>query len=255
MKKRNIIIIIIIILLLLLSVVYISNLKNDKNKISNNTYNNTTNIKLNKTTDKNNSKNTTIKEDLKYYPSKGSAENKNNKKVDDVSDEALMAKKIVEKNVLDKNEIAGYPVYKDMGCWLVPIFDKNTGKFTGSVFAHPKGEGYVLGPDTHSEYKKLIHGKTSKKSDSNKHVKKDKSNSNKKNKSASNKKDKSSSNVSNNKQKETDVIGQKIDIIGKSNPDISINLDHINDNSGDRCFDEYNIFYLADETSISDSDN
>ena len=201
MKKKNIILIVIVILLLLFSLVYFFNLEsnNVRHEVNNSFYNNTTNIKINNAADENKSENIAIGEDTDNYNSQNYGDDNH------YSDDALMAKKIVEKYVLDKNEFAGYSVYKEHGCWLVPIYDKNTGKFIGSVFAHPKGEGYILGPDTHSEYKKMIKSKTIHKSDSDKHVKKDKSN--------SNKKAKSNSKVSN-KNNDTNVSNQRIDIEG-----------------------------------------
>ena len=94
-----------------------------------------------------------------------------NKKIEDVfnnsSDEALEAKRGVEKYVLDKNEIAGYPIYKDsrLDSWLVPIFDKKTKKFKGSVYIYNGGEAFVLGPQSYLEYKNIVNGGKSHKSD------------------------------------------------------------------------------------------
>ena len=89
----------------------------------------------------------------------------------------MEAKLGVEKYVLDSNEIAGYPIYKHprLDSWLVPIFDKKTKKFKVSVYIYKGGEAFVLGPDSYSEYKDVISGKTIK-YDSNKHVKVSKKN-------------------------------------------------------------------------------
>ena len=119
-----------------------------------------------------------------------------------------MAKRTIEKYALDKNEIAGFPVYKDkrMGLWLVPIFDKKTNKFKGSIYVSD-GSIFIMGPGSYSEYKKIISGKTGHKSDTNKKHKTDKSNSNISNKTST----------------------KKIVVEGKSNFDISSNSNMINE--------------------------
>ena len=97
---------------------------------------------------------------------------------------------------MNKKERAGCPIYKDkrMNLWLVPIFDKNTNKFVGSIYVND-GSIFIMGPQSYSEYKEIVYGKTTHKSDSNKHVKTNKSN-----------------------NKSYDL--RKVDIVGKSNPDI-----------------------------------
>jgi len=172
--KKNVIIIIIIILLIFLAMIYIINLNNNHQEITNNTHNNTTNVKINKTPTKNISlKNNVIKnDDNKYYDSSQNKPKNNNKDSNDSYDERMEAKLGVEKYVLDKDEVAGYPVYKHprLGSWLVPIFDKKTKKFKGSVYIYKGGSAFIQGPQSYSEYKKVISGKTDHKSNSNKHV-------------------------------------------------------------------------------------
>ena len=80
----------------------------------------------------------------------------------------MAAKKAVEKNVLDKNQIAGYPTFQDKdGSWLVPIFDKKTKKFISSVYVYIDKDSrfFVGGPQFYSEYKDVISGKTAHKAD------------------------------------------------------------------------------------------
>ena len=55
--------------------------------------------------------------------------------------------------------------YKDL--WLVAAFDKKTNKFLGSIWVASEG-GYFKGPDSYSDYKDIISGKTIKKSIANK---------------------------------------------------------------------------------------
>lgn len=69
----------------------------------------------------------------------------------------------VEQNVIFPDKFGnkldvdvGHPKYKDkrMDSWLVPAYDKKTGKFIGSVYAN--GELFTNGPDNYKEYKKLV---------------------------------------------------------------------------------------------------
>ena len=178
MKKRNILVIILIILRMICVVGYIFTLQNNNSETNNTSYNNSTNHHLNKSVDKNISLNNTNSskhdDDLNsnYYDSSSSYGHENKKVSNDTNDsydEAMEAKRGVEKYVLDKNEIAGYPVYKHprLDSWLVPIFDKKTKKFISSVYVHvgPEGNYYVLGPQSYSQYKDTISGKIKHKSD------------------------------------------------------------------------------------------
>ena len=61
----------------------------------------------------------------------------------------------------------GKPYKIDDDMWLVAAFDKKTGKFLGSVWVGSEG-GYSHGPDSYSDYKDIISGKTNHKSNSNK---------------------------------------------------------------------------------------
>ena len=183
MKKRNILILLSILILIIISAIsYIFILEGDTNKINNIS----TDFQLNKSIDKNRSLNNTDntsnygfdKNLSKNYNNPSSYNNQDSIKKDsnDYYDEAMEAKLTIERKVLEKNEIAGYPVYKDsrLDAWLVPIFDKNTKQFVGSVYVYVgQGESraYVMGPDSYSDYKDVISGKTTN-HDSNKYVKK-----------------------------------------------------------------------------------
>ena len=154
---------------------YIFILADNTNKINNDSiFNNSTNLQ-NKHNDKNislnNTNNTNNVEgniNNNYYKQSSSNNNhnrghdKNNS--NDSFDEALEAKLYYERHAhLEKNEIVGYPVYKDpvFNAWLVPIFDKNTKEFLGSVYVcgEPGRHYYVHGPEFYSEYKQIISGK------------------------------------------------------------------------------------------------
>ena len=155
---------------------YIFILANNTNKINNDSiFNNSTNLQ-NKHDDKNISLNHTnntddgVEGDINNNYYKSSSSNNNNrghekKDSNDSFDEALEAKLDVERNVsLEKNEIVGYPVYKDpdLNAWLVPYFDKNTKEFLGSVYVYvgPSGSRcYVSGPNFYFDYKQIISGK------------------------------------------------------------------------------------------------
>ncbi|MBE6499846.1 MAG: hypothetical protein E7Z80_04790 [Methanobrevibacter thaueri] len=198
--------------------IYIINLNNNHQEITNNTHNNTTNAKINKTPTKNiglnnNSTNNKNLNNINLNLKKSINEKKIQKKQSNKNrDEAMEAKKAVEKHVLDKDEIAGYPTFKDKdGSWLVPIYDKKTKKFKSSVGVYLEdGNAYfVLGPQSYSEYKKIIHGKTSHKSNSN--------------------------NLVGGSESEYNVLNNskpiKLDVVGKSNYNLLKNQDSIIDNN------------------------
>ena len=178
MKKRNLLILISIILLIIISAMsYIFILGDNTNKINNITDSNSTDLKLNKSNDKNNlslnntDNNSSIDENLSNNDHNPSAAN-DKKDSEEHYDEAMEAKLLIEKHVLDKNEIAGYPVYKHprLDSWLVPIFDKNTKKFVSSVYVVVDygGGPYYLGPQSYSEYKEVLSGKSPSQSEINK---------------------------------------------------------------------------------------
>ena len=159
---------------------YIFILADNTNKINNDSiFNNSTNFQ-NKQDDKNISLNHTnntngIEGDINnnYYKS-SSSNNNHNREHDkndsnDSFDEAMEAKLTIERDSVgwEKKVIVGYPVYKDrdLDAWLVPYFDKNTKEFLGSVYVYvgPGGSRcYVHGPESYSEYKQVISGKTPK---------------------------------------------------------------------------------------------
>ena len=60
------------------------------------------------------------------------------------------------------------PYKSKEGFWLVAAFDKKTGKFLGAIWVGYDGGGFIDGPDSYSEYKDIISGKTNHKSSSNK---------------------------------------------------------------------------------------
>ena len=169
--------VLLILLLVICAVSYIFILADNTNKINNDSiFNNSTNLQ-NKQDDKNISLNHTnntddgVEGDINnnYYKSSSSNNDRGHEKKDsnDSFDEALEAKLDVERNVsLEKNEIVGYPVYKDpdLNAWLVPIFDKYTKEFKGSTYlcGKPGYHYYVHGPEFYSDYKRVISGKTPK---------------------------------------------------------------------------------------------
>ena len=169
--------VLLILLLVICAMSYIFILADNTNKINNDSiFNNSTNLQ-NKQDDKNISLNHTnntddgVEGDINnnYYKSSSSNNDRGHEKKDsnDSFDEALEAKLDVERNVsLEKNEIVGYPVYKDpdLNAWLVPIFDKYTKEFKGSIYVcgKPGYHYYVHGPEFYSDYKRVISGKTPK---------------------------------------------------------------------------------------------
>ena len=177
MKMGNMLVVLLILLLVICAMSYIFILADNTNKINNDSiFNNSTNLQ-NKQDDKNISLNHTnntddgVEGDINnnYYKSSSSNNDRGHEKKDsnDSFDEALEAKLDVERNVsLEKNEIVGYPVYKDpdLNAWLVPIFDKYTKEFKGSIYVcgKPGYHYYVHGPEFYSDYKRVISGKTPK---------------------------------------------------------------------------------------------
>ncbi len=188
MKKKDLLILLLILLLIIGVMSYIFILDNNGDKMNNTSYNNnSTNLQLNKSLDKNisldnedNNGDENLSKGHYNLPSSNNNPGNNKKNSNDSYDEAMEAKLTVEK-ILKKNQIAGYPVYKDpyFDAWLVPIFNKETKEFVGSVFVYV-GQGgsraYSFGPESYSDYKKVISGKYDDKSDLNKHNGKDKFN-------------------------------------------------------------------------------
>ena len=244
MKKRNILILLSIFLLILISVMsYIFILEDNTHNIADNASDFQLNksieknISLNKTNNNRNTGNDSICENLNKTYNNPSLDNNYQDSIKKDSnnyyDEAMEAKKDVERNVLDKNEIAGYPVYKDpqLDSWLVPIFDKNTKKFVGSVYVYVGygGGPYVMGPSSYSDYKDVISGKIHK-TISNKPVGSDKSNKSSKSE-------------------------KKIVAVGKSNPNTVFDSDLVNDIVYNVTPDISNILSLENEEIITDSDS
>ena len=221
------VIILSVLLLIIICAVSYTFILGDNNNIDDNS----TDFELNKSNDKNISLNKTDNKSLsksyKNLPSDNNYQDSDKKYSNKYYDEAMEAKRGVEKYVLDKNQIAGYPVYKDpqLDAWLVPIFDKNTKKFVGSVYIYKGGQAFVLGPDSYSDYKDVISGKTIHKSDSNKHEDSDKSNKSK-----------------------------KIVAIGKSNTNTLLDFDLVSDSEYNVNMDSYNALDLENDEIIIDSD-
>ena len=217
MKKKKIIVILtIILIILLLGYIYNSEINkpalNNKHTIDNKINKSDKNINVTNSITNNDDENHNVK-----------SNNQNNEKPSNKTyDEALMAKKMVEKYALNKNEIAKYPIYKskNLDSWLVPIYDKKTGKFKASVYVYvgKDSSGFVNGPFSYSEYKKLVHGKKIKhnskdpikKSKSNKSNKQTKNNNSKINKSN---KSKTNNKTTNNSPSYTSKLNQHMDSI------------------------------------------
>ena len=155
------------------------------NNISKNTVNNTSNISKNISFNKINNSNNTCDNStnlndslnnqnsnpVKDYNYKINKKSKN-KSSEITADDIL---KRVKKGVVwddghggsTQNVKLGKP-YKYDDLWLVGAFNKKTGKFLGAVWVASEG-GYINGPDSYSDYKDIISGKNSHKSDSYKH--------------------------------------------------------------------------------------
>ena len=147
--------------------VYVHNLEINEHQFNDNSHINKTNIQINKINDKNynESNNSNVNDSNKQYYVNFNKKIHDDKKTEfnNSSDDALIAKIMIEKYALSKNEVAKYPIYKNkrLNAWLVPIFDKNTGKFKGSIYATSDAH-FVMGPQFYSEYKELVYGKKTK---------------------------------------------------------------------------------------------
>ena len=184
-NKKSIIIIILILIIIFLGYFLIEN-----NLFNNTDINNTDNISKNISFDNvNNSSNKRInstnnsdkvKDNINNhdsYPLNEYKHNHNKKskpKYDEISADDIL--KRVKKGVYwddghggtTKNVRLG-SIYKGKkGLWLVPAFDKKTGKFLGAVWVASDGHGFFGGVDSYSDYKKIISGKTQKHNTNNK---------------------------------------------------------------------------------------
>ena len=125
-------------MIIIIYLLYLFNLENNEQAIVNNSINIFSNIQI----DNSSNESATINfNSTKNYDKNFNKNKKNEKIFNNSSDEALEAKRGVEKYALGKNEIAGYPIYKDkrLNAWLVPIFDKKTKKFKESVYIYNGG--------------------------------------------------------------------------------------------------------------------
>ena len=184
MDKKKIIIIALIIIVLASCMILITsqNNTNDTDNYNQSTNNTTKNNISNKTLE-NNSKNNQATElcvNSIYFGSSINAKNhlsndKNRNGLVEVTDDDI--KKLVEEYVgwqnpitgeVENEVVIGEPYKSKGGSWLVPAFNKNTGKFIGSVwvgavnykdddgsFSH----GFSNGPNSYSVYKDIISGK------------------------------------------------------------------------------------------------
>ena len=182
MDYKKVIIIVILILLLSACAFLVKN--NDKS-INKTTDNNTIKDKNISNITVNNSSNTSITHNVQsnqntYNSDKNHEQSKKSKvKSDEITEKDIL--KRVKKNVWwddghggsTQNVKLGKIYKKDDGLWLVPAFDKKTGKFLGAVWVTSEG-GYYGGVDSYSDYKKIISGKTIHKSDLNKSSKAEK---------------------------------------------------------------------------------
>ena len=189
-NKKSIIIIILILIIIFLGYFLIENnlFNNTDNNTDNNTVNNTDNISKNISFDNvNNSSNKRInstnnsdkvKDNInnhESYPLNEYKHNHNKKskpKYDEISADDIL--KRVKKGVYwddghggNTQDVRLGKPYKYKDLWLVAAFDKKTGKFLGAIWVASEG-GYINGPDSYSEYKDIISGKTNHKSSSNK---------------------------------------------------------------------------------------
>ena len=160
MNKKSVLIILLI-LLILGSMCYIFILGNNTHKINNDSNKNSTNLQ-----NKSNDNNISLNHSDNINPLSNNNHNHGHDKNDSNNsfDEAMEAKLTVERNVhLQKNEIVGYPVYKNhyLDGWLVPIFDKYTKEFLGSIYVCGEigHHYYIHGPESYSAYKHVISGK------------------------------------------------------------------------------------------------
>ena len=114
--------------------------------------------------------------------------NKSKIKSNQITDDDII--KIVKKGVIwddghgghTKNVNIGKPYKSKNGMWLVPAFDKKTGKFLGAVWVGSNDGGFFGGVDSYSEYKEIIsYDKIKKSHDSKNKTKNDKKINNKNN--------------------------------------------------------------------------
>lgn len=216
-KKIIIIIILILFILLFSGYILIKNNNDNNNDIFNNTVNNGSNLSKNISSNINNTTNNSKDDsrDMEDNLSNSNSYSMNKYKYPkEKKSKAESDKQTEEEKILEcvKKGVAwddghggstqdvrlGKPYKSKGGLWLVPAFDKKTGKFLGAVWVAPEG-GFFGGVHSYSEYKNIISGKTTHKTDSNK--------------------------------------TQKIIVTGKSNPNITNNLNSINDNPENINFD------------------
>ncbi|MBE6500137.1 MAG: hypothetical protein E7Z80_06310 [Methanobrevibacter thaueri] len=179
LSKKSIIIIILMFIILFSGYGLIkTHDKSVNDTTNNNTTNNTNtnginskNISHNIT---NNSSNINNKLNNNYRHHNNFQHDKSKDKTNKITDEEIL--EIVKKGVYwddghggtTKNVRLG-SIYKGKkGLWLVPAFDKKTGKFLGAVWVASDGHGFFGGVDSYSDYKKIISGKTQKHNTNNK---------------------------------------------------------------------------------------
>lgn len=171
-EKKIIIIILILIILLFLSFILIKNndnLVNEtvdnrsiKDNISKNmtlnTVNNSNNTTGNSMESWNNHEPYQLSQDNSHYDKKSKV--KSDKIIEEIIRERVKRGVVWEdSNGKDTQDVRIGKIFKvSKILWLVPAFDKKTGKFLGAVYTTTKG-GYYGGIDSYSLYKKIISGK------------------------------------------------------------------------------------------------
>ena len=183
--KKNKIVLIIILLLIISCVCYFVISSHNNLKVTNNTNNSNINKSIvNSSLDVNNSLNTSdnnsLEDDSSYDETSSNTYSSSSEYSDYKSDSdgstdeftASDARKVVKDyvGVVDDYDISdlkiGKPKYKNSkDGWLVPLYDKKTGKFVDSVYAYDDGMASG-GVHDYDNYKKIISGKKPKKSSS-----------------------------------------------------------------------------------------
>jgi len=176
MKKNKIILIVVLLLIIIAGFSYfvVSSFNSHENlNVTNNTTNKSiTNSSLdvnkssnttNNTLENNSSYSKTSSDSYSNYNGRSSSKSKSNEFT--ASDAQSVVKNYV--GSVDGKDISeikiGKPKYKNSdGDWLVPLYDKKTGKFIDSVYAYSNGEAHG-GVQDYDNYKRVISGKEPKK--------------------------------------------------------------------------------------------
>lgn len=166
--KTNYIILIIIVILVIFGVGLLISFNNDQN-LQNETIKNysQSNSSENNSSDINSNTNETINSNAidtsinSKDNSKSNSNNNSNKNGFNQSSEftALEAMETVENLPHEPTEpevTVVKPRYKSEIGWLVPLRDKKTGQFAGSIYVYDKGGPFAQGPQTYKDYKEVV---------------------------------------------------------------------------------------------------